>query len=160
MMHDHMTKRKRFRCTFVLQAQVAKQKQRKLAAEEKKKSELLATQQYNANIVKMYYAAKADSDVTIAQQHAKIKSLEEDAENVVEVPVDIAIDENPGDHDDAKFQQPNPFRKSMIWHPQEIFHDLELKSGGNKRTEKQVALKRGLFSRYLPELQVLVYQLM
>ena len=80
--------------------------------------------------------------------------------HVVEVPVDIGIDENPGDHDDAEFQQPNPFRKSMIWHPQEIFHDLELKSGGNKRTEKQVAFKRGLFSRYLPELQVLVYQLM
>jgi hypothetical protein len=143
-----------------MKEQWAKQKAKKLAAEEKKKNDLLAAEQYSAIIEKQYRDTKAKNNLTITQQQAKIKSLEEDAEKVVEVPVDIAIDEKPGDHDDVEFQQPSPFRKSTIWHPQEIFHDLELKSGGNKRTEKQVAFKRGLFSRYLPELQVLVYQLM
>ena len=79
---------------------------------------------------------------------------------MVEVPVDIAIDENPGDHDDAEFQQPNPFRKSMIWHPQEIFHDLELKTGPSKRNEMQVAFCKGLYNRHLAEMKVLVHQLM
>ena len=33
--------------------------------------------------------------------------------------------------DDPEFEQENPFPKKAIWHADELFHDLELKTGSN-----------------------------
>ena len=69
-------------------------------------------------------------------------------------------DEKSAKQDDPEFQQESPFPKKAIWHADELFHDLELKTGPSKRNEMQVAFCKGLYNRHLAEMKVLVHQLM
>jgi hypothetical protein len=98
---------------------------------------------------------KALSGKTIANLGKIICDLEDAAKKAPDEDLEEEFVGVEFPHDEDDFQQPNPFEGNPIWHQQELGAD-----DGNKLHELQVAFKRGLFSPFLPEAQVLVYHLL